>query len=171
MRSIRFRRLPPVAVSSTLLLLLSACANPRAEQALVARHALVGMPKQTLLSCAGVPERSATLDNIDYFTYTSRRTVAYSSPSVGFWGSRYWHPRWGYGYGLGAPFDAYDLRTYACDVTFTLRNGIVERVVYGGAVSGDSRLGQCYAIVENCLALIPPQSLPQSPAQSPAITP
>lgn len=171
MRSILFRRFPPLAASGALLLLLPACANPRAEQALVARQALVGMPKQTLLSCAGVPERSATLDNIDYFTYTSRRTVAYSSPSVGFWGSRYWHPRWGYGYGLGAPFDAYDLRTYACDATFTLRNGIVERVVYGGAVSGDSRLGQCYAIVENCLALIPPRSLQPSPVQNPAGTP
>lgn len=162
MRSIRLRGIPPVAASG-ILLLLAACANPRAEQALAAQQALVGMSKQTLLSCAGVPERSATVDDLDYFTYASRHTVAYPSSTASFWGSPYWSPRWGYGYGLGVPFDTYDLRTFACEATFTLRDGVVERVVYAGAVAGTDRLGQCYAIVENCLAPAPARSAAGTP--------
>lgn len=151
----RPERLASLAVSITLIPLLAACANPRADQALAAQRTLVGMSKQDLLSCAGVPDRSATINNIDYFTYSSRRTVAYSTGPA-FWGSRYGYPGWGYGFGFPY-YDAYDLRTYDCDATFTLRNGLVERVVYGGDVDGASRLGQCYAIVENCLGP-PPQA-------------
>src|SRR5690349_1517692 len=61
-------------------LALMSCANPRADEALFAQKAFIGMSKQTLLSCAGVPQRSATADNMEFYTYTSQRTVTYASP-------------------------------------------------------------------------------------------
>ena len=140
---------------------LASCANPRADEALFAQQAFVGMPKETLLSCAGVPERTATVDNLDYFTYTSSRTVAYQSYSPLIGVPRY--PYYGYGYGYpyyGSFAPTYDVRSYACQATFTLRNGVVERLVYGGPEGiGGSQLAQCQTIIENCLALVPRQSV------------
>ncbi|WP_207477965.1 hypothetical protein [Arenibaculum pallidiluteum] len=129
----------------------------------MAPQLFLGMPKQTLLSCAGVPDRSANIDNLEFYTYTSRRTAAYPSTTTGFYGSRY-APYYGYGLGYAAPL-AYDVVDVSCDATFTLRNGAVERLIYGGdAAGGTSRLGQCYAIVENCLALAQQQPRIQEPA-------
>ena len=135
--------------------LLTACANPSADQALYAQAALVGMPKSTLLSCAGVPERQAAVENQEFYTYRNGRITTYPSSSLGFWGGR-WGP--GFGYGAGFPLYDADIRTTTCEATFTLRNGAVERLVYGGAPGGGSTLGQCYHVVENCLALIPQQT-------------
>lgn len=143
--------------------IVAACANPAADQALYAQSALVGMPKETLLSCAGVPERQATVGNLDYFTYHSGRLVSY--PAWGGYGG-YWGPhRYGYGGGFGWPSYAYDVSSVDCEATFTLRNGAVERIVYGGASGGGTRLGQCYAIVQNCIAMVPQQTPPAPRSQ------
>ncbi len=139
---------------------LTACANPMADQALFAQSALVGMPKATLLSCAGVPDRQAAVDNREFFTYRSARVVSYPSPSVGVYGGG-WGPH--YGYGLGYPAYGSEIASFDCDATFSLRNGVVERIVYGGTSGGAARLGQCYAIVQNCLALLSPAPTPASP--------
>ena len=53
-------------------LLASSCANPQAELALRAPAAMVGMSKADLLSCAGVPERSAVAGDAEYLVYTRR---------------------------------------------------------------------------------------------------
>jgi len=145
--------------AAALILGLGACANPQAEQALFAQQAFVGMPKETLLSCAGVPERQASVDNLDYYTYSSERLVSRPVPSS------HLGPRWHPWYGWYDPFwDDWDreVESRSCEATFTLKNGVVQQVVYGGADTGGSRLGQCYQIVENCLALIPRQSAMQS---------
>ena len=139
---------------------VGACANPAAEQAMYAQSALVGMSKQALLSCAGVPERQASVGNLEYFTYDSRRLVSY--PGWGGYGG-YWGPR--YGYGPGWPTYAGDISTVDCEATFTLRNGSVERVVYGGGSRYGSGLGQCYTIVQNCIAQLPQQT--PAPSASP----
>jgi hypothetical protein len=167
----------PVLLGAAVIVLAS-CANPRADEALFAQQAFVGMPKQTLLSCAGVPERSTSIDNLEYFTYTSTRTVSYQSytPFMG--------PGRFYGYGYGYPYyggyaPTYDIRNYSCQATFTLRNGKVERLVYGGPEGiGPSQLAQCQTIVEACLALVPQQtpalsspaaSLPAAPAPAASV--
>jgi hypothetical protein len=150
---------------------LVSCANPRADEALFAQQAFIGMPKQTLLSCAGVPERSTTVDNLEYFTYTSNRTIAYQSyvPYMG--------PGHFYGYGYGYPYyggftPTYDLRTYSCQATFTLRNGVVERLVYGGPEGiGPSQLAQCQTIIETCLAMVPRQTPPTPSPAAPSPAP
>ncbi|PWC34731.1 hypothetical protein TSO352_27150 [Azospirillum sp. TSO35-2] len=142
---------------------LNGCANPAADQALVAQTALIGMPKETLLSCAGVPDRQASVDNREYFTYRSARIVSYPSPAFGMYGGGWGPRRYGYGYGLDWPAYGTEISSFDCDATFSLRNGVVERVVYGGASGGAARLGQCYAIVQNCLALIPQPTIKPSP--------
>lgn len=139
--------------------ILGGCANPAADQAMIAQNALIGMPKQTLLSCAGVPERQATAGDREFFTYRSNRL--YSYPSWGGYGGY-----WGYPYGAWGGY-GYDVRSVDCEATFTLRGGVVERIIYGGSSSGGTRLGQCYAIIQNCLTQIPSQSphTPMAPAQ------
>lgn len=146
------------ALAAAALLALGACANPQADSAAAARSLLVGMPKQTLLSCAGVPDRQTSVDTRDFFTYRSQRLVSTPDLSVG---TGYWGPGWGWG--MGAPLYGQDVRTYDCDATFTLHNGRVERLVYGGG----GNLDQCYAIVRNCLAAIPPQPGVTRPPQAP----
>ncbi|MFS2009246.1 hypothetical protein ACCD06_05170 [Azospirillum sp. CT11-132] len=140
---------------------LGGCANPAADEALAAQTALIGMSKATLLSCAGVPERQATVGNQEFFTYRSSRIVSYpSTPPIGYYGGWGW-PYYGYGYGW--PSYGYEVNSFDCEATFSLRNGVVERVVYGGASGGSARLGQCYAIVQNCMALIPQRTIKPSP--------
>lgn len=143
-----------------LALVLGACANPQAEQALFAQQAFVGMPAQTLLTCAGVPDRQASVDNLDYFTYTSERLVSRPTPALA--PAPYWHPVWGWrhspawGWGWN---DRVEVESQNCEATFTLKNGVVQQVVYNSATDGPSgRLGQCYRIVQSCLALVPGQS-------------
>lgn len=147
-------------IAAGALLGLSACANPQADQAAYAQQAFVGMPKQFLLTCAGVPTRSASVDNVDYYTYTSERLVTTPGAGprfgVGFGHYRPWSP-W-YGWGVG--FDDYpETETRDCQATFTLKDGVVQRIVYNSASDGQAaRLGQCYRIVENCLAMVPQQT-------------
>ncbi|HYD32171.1 MAG TPA: hypothetical protein VEB64_15120 [Azospirillaceae bacterium] len=163
-----YRRVPALAALAVAFS-LAACANQQADQALYAQTALVGMPKKTLLSCAGVPARSATVDNAEYYTYRSGRVVSYPSSSVGVWSGGYSS---GLGVGVGLPlFAGNDVHSYDCEATFSLRNGVVERIVYGGTSGGSSRLSQCYAIVENCLALIPQQTRAPAPATAPPPAP
>ncbi|MCG5242962.1 hypothetical protein [Azospirillum doebereinerae] len=140
---------------------LASCANVAADRALFAQSALVGMPKGTLLSCAGVPDRQAVVDNREYFTYRSSRLVSYPSPTVGLYGGG-WGPHYGYGWG-GWPAYGSEIASFDCDATFSLRNGVVERVVYGGTSGGATRLGQCYAIVQNCLPQTPVASAQPNP--------
>jgi len=135
-------RVPTLALAA---LALAACANPLAERAVIAQQALRGMPKQALLACAGVPERSTQVDNIEYFTYVSRREEYAPGPSFGVFGGT-----GGLGLGAQLPLGGYDRGyTTTCEATFTLRNGVVEQLVYGG--NSSERLGQCYRIVQNCL--------------------
>ncbi|WP_029010006.1 hypothetical protein [Azospirillum halopraeferens] len=144
------RSVLPAALSAVLAAgVLSGCANPMAEQAMTARTALVGLPKERLLSCAGVPQRQATAGGMEFFTYRSDQVVSYPSPR-GYYG---W-PGYGYGWG-GWPAYADDIRSYACEATFTLQNGAVRQVVYSGMPGGGAGIGQCYYIVQNCLAAGP----------------
>jgi hypothetical protein len=144
------RRLTLAAIATAI----TACANPAADRAVTAQSALVGMPKSVLLSCAGVPERQAAADNREFFTYHTGRIVSYPATTGAFYPGP-WRP-WGYGWGW--PAYTADVRSYACEATFTLRNGVVERVVYGGG----SSLGECGAIVQNCLAQAPQSTAPRA---------
>src|SRR3954447_1791188 len=79
---------------------LASCANPDADRAADARQVLVGMPKETLLSCAGVPQRSASIDNSEFLTYTVSSYSGGPTTSIGVAGGSGGS---GVGIGLGFP--------------------------------------------------------------------
>ncbi len=131
-------------------LLLAGCASGRqAEQALAAQQVLVGMPVQTLLSCAGVPNRREASGTSEFFTYQNITGGGGrgSSVSVGAGGGG---GNIGLGIGLGFPLGGRG--PSGCVATFTLEQGRVARLVYRDDADDASA---CYAIVENCLALAP----------------
>ncbi|MBB6254742.1 hypothetical protein [Nitrospirillum iridis] len=148
----RYRSLALAAIG---LLAVAGCAtNPDADQAAYAQRALIGMPKQTLLSCAGVPTRQTAVDNLEYYTYSSDSLQTRMGPS--YWGGFGGGP-WHRGYWGGADWGgSTEVSSRNCSATFTLKNGTVQQLVYGSSTDGPAaRLAQCYAIVQNCLPLVP----------------
>ena len=147
-----------LAVLSLLLALplLAGCVLPdRADDADYARTALIGLPRDDLLACAGVPSRSYKADNSEYFTYESESVQRdgdeeffFTKPS-----SRdYFRPR--------GSFSAFSVRKETCSATFILRNGRVVALNYIDH-QGNSSLAQCYPVVGNCLSYssaIPPSA-------------
>lgn len=131
-------------------LLAASCANPAVEKAAAAQRSLIGLSKQQLLSCAGVPERQAEADGYEFYTYTNSRIVSYPGSTVGGWYGGPWYPGYRYGWGgWGWPGTVGDeIRTYSCQATVTLKDGRVERLVFGGPGGGTAT--ECYAIVQNC---------------------
>lgn len=126
--------------------LLTACATgPGAEVARRAQTALVGMPKGQLLSCAGVPDRQASVDGREYYTYVARPATAYSPlGSVGI-GAGSFGSGGALGLGFGVPVGGWPS---GCEATVVLgQRGTVEQVTYPAGVSPAA----CAPIVENCL--------------------
>jgi hypothetical protein len=141
------------ALAATGLALgLTACANPRAEEAVNARTALVGLSREQVLACAGVPARSAVSGDKEFFTYESQ-SVSSSGPSLstgfglglGGFGSRY-----GTGIGIGVPLGGGDIRRDTCQATFVMHRGVVSALNYSDP-QGNSDLGQCQRIVGPCM--------------------
>ncbi len=125
---------------------LTACATGSgAEVARRAQTALVGMPKERLLSCAGVPDRQASVDGRDYYTYVARPAAAYSPlGSIGI-GAGSFGSGGGLGLGFGVPVGGW---SSSCEATMVLgRGGAVEQVTYPAGASPAA----CAPIVENCL--------------------
>ena len=143
-----------------LLALTTACADPGADAALAAQSALIGMPKGTLLSCAGVPQREASSGGEEFLTYQTGSITYYAPPPpIGYpWGV----PGWRYRALDYDPWDYYppvpgDVVDRRCEATFTLDRGVVQRLVYRATSQGS-----CAPIVQNCLALVPQRTISRS---------
>jgi len=136
---------------------LASCADPNADRAADARQVLVGMPKETLLSCAGVPQRTAQVDNSEFLTYTSS-DYSGGGPTTSF-GVAGGSGGSGVGIGLGFPLYGGGYSS-SCEANFTVRNGVVQQLNYTGSSGASASLGQCYRIVQNCLALVPQATRP-----------
>ncbi|MBP2295526.1 hypothetical protein [Azospirillum rugosum] len=161
-----FRHRSLIRLSLTLpalLALTTACADPGADAALAAQSALVGMPKGTLMSCAGVPQRETASGGLEFLTYQAGSVSYYAPPPpIGYpWGAPGWRRRaldydpWDYY--PPVPGDVVDRR---CEATFTLDGGVVQRLVYRA-----SSQGACAAIVQNCLALVPQRTISRGAPQ------
>lgn len=140
--------------------LATACADPGADEALAAQSALIGMPKGTLLSCAGVPQREASSGGQEFLTYRTGSVSYYPPPPpIGYpWGAPGWG-RWGLDYD---PWDYYppvpgDVVDRRCEATFTLDGGVVRQLAYRA-----SSQASCAPIVQNCLALVPQRTISRS---------
>jgi|GEM_PF-767672 len=154
---------PPLAACLLLCLAAAACApSPLIEETLQAQQMVIGMPKETLFGCAGVPMRQATAGEREFFTYRTERLSAEPAPVYGVgvyqgYGWRGYGDRYGYGYGMAVPLypvpPVVDVRSDVCEATFTVYRGRVERLVFAGSPGQVSRLATCHALVENCIAL------------------
>ncbi|WP_207477779.1 hypothetical protein [Arenibaculum pallidiluteum] len=136
------------AAAAAVLIALAGCASPEAERAAVAPQALVGLSKEALLACAGVPLRSARTGDGEVLEYernvvnVNRNVDIDESPA-----SRILRSRRG---GVGIPFYESTVTEtrfpYSCRATFTLRDGIVRQLSY----NQDRDLSLCHQIVGNC---------------------
>src|SRR3546814_5728432 len=125
-----------MAPLATIFAVLAACANPRADQAAYAQNALIGMPEEALLSCAGVPDRSRSAGGREYFTYQVEQIDSYAYPAYGGGFYRPW-----YGSRFGYPPLATEIRSRNCEATFILQGGRVSQLNYNTPTgySGGSR--------------------------------
>lgn len=106
----------------------------RANVAELAKTQMVGMKKAELFACAGVPERAAEADGLEFLTYTGggdQVSAAYAPTRR-------------------TAFSRTDQRS--CEATFTLKDGAVQVVVYKGRTGGWATEGeQCAFVVQNCV--------------------
>ena len=106
-------------------LISAGCATlERMEAAEKASTELIGLSKIDILSCAGVPVRSEKINDMEFLTYV----------------------------GGGDSRGLFRRNNYYCEVTFVLRNNVVEKVTYGGNTGGYFTKGeQCAFAVAPCL--------------------
>lgn len=147
-----FRFILPM-IAPLLPLAVSGCLTQGPDRVALAQQALVGVPKETILSCAGVPARSAVVDNREWFTYHGQAVRSYPGAIYGSVGFGINRGPWDY--------DPPEVVSTSCDATFTLRGGRVERLdfVSPQGIAGNP---QCAALVSGCMALVSP---------NPAMTP
>ncbi len=131
--------------------LLGGCAaGPDPQLAQRARVEMVGLPKDRLLACAGVPDRQATVDGKEYYTYVERPGAAVSPTSslgLGVGGGS----ASGVGVGIGLGLPLVGGGGTGCEATFVLGGGVVEQLSY----PANAALSACTPIVQNCLAPAP----------------
>lgn len=106
-----------------IVLLLSACAFQRTDMAYRAKSELIGMSREDLVMCAGVPIKQEKIDDVEFLTYSG-----------------------------GGENDVARILDYYCEATFTLKDGIVKKITYHGRTGGLlTKDEQCAFIIENCL--------------------
>jgi hypothetical protein len=125
---------------------LGACADPNVDRAIAARGSLVGMPKDRLLACAGVPDGTATAsDGTEYLTYRSQSgSPSGTGLSIGIGGVS-----GNVGGAIGVPLTTPAYAT--CEATFVVRDGAVQSLGYRGNTDGTAPIAQCWNVVANCV--------------------
>jgi hypothetical protein len=119
---------------------LFGCGSTKFSRSDFARRAkveLVGKSKKEILMCAGVPVRSQQVDNMEFMTYLSG-------------GDSHGYVAGGTGTSVGG--GAFSSKRRYCEVTFILKDGVVEKVSYSGRTGGWASEGeQCAFVLQNCL--------------------
>jgi hypothetical protein len=120
--------------------LLIGCASTKFGRAKLAKRAkveLIGKTKNDILMCAGVPVRSQHAGNIEFMTYYSGGdSNAYLAGNAG----------------SSAGGGVVSVKKRYCEITFVLRDGLVEKVNYTGRTGGLITKGeQCAFVLKNCL--------------------
>lgn len=124
-------------------LVLAGCANPRSEAAARAGTELIGIPKEMLYSCAGVPDREQQVGDRERITYVRGSTythVEVDNDDIVIGGRRLFRPQ-----------TTVHRQNFQCEATFTLHDGVVEKLDY----SEGRDLELCGTIVETCVAVVP----------------
>ncbi len=125
---------------------LAGCAVMRAQEATEAKATMVGMTKEQILACMGVPTQKAAEGATEVWSYNSGngQTVGFGSSSASITGGR------NYAYGSG--FSSMVTEHRFCTVNVTMVNGRVDRMNYVGPTGGLITQGeQCAFAIENCV--------------------
>jgi len=110
----------------------------RAETAAQAQTQMVGMSKKDLYLCAGVPVRQQTVEGLEFLTYSGGGDTTSTGIATGTGSST-------------AVASGSSHRRY-CEVTFVLRDSVIEKVNYQGRTGGPASKGeQCAFVVERCV--------------------
>jgi len=130
--------------------MIVSCTNLSFEEAERAKLDLIGLSKSELLSCAGVPDKTANDDKQKQFlSYSSQKIVNVPTryPSRLHSGLRYNTYPFRY-----YSFPAIQQENRVCTVTFSVVEDLVTALSY--RQNDGDRLGteQCYQIVKNCLS-------------------
>jgi hypothetical protein len=137
------RRPVPILV----LLALAACSVKASHQALDSQTALIGVSRDDLDYCAGLPSKTEKLDDRTELRSYEYKPDNASTVSVNL-------PVIGGGVNLGVSGD--------CKATFKMRDGRVSGLRYAGDT--DSGMGGrdavCAPIVAHCLQNLPPRAAP-----------
>lgn len=111
-------------------LIVSSCAVMRAKEANEAQVTMVGMSKEQILACMGVPATKAVEGATEVWSYNSGngQTVGFGSSSASVSGGR--------GYASGYGFSSMVTQQRFCTVNVTMLNGRVDRINYVGPTGG-----------------------------------
>ena len=117
-------------------LVVSACASTSQENSDLAFHArtqLIGLSRAQILACAGKPERAQVSGDTEAFTYSA--STGETTLMIGAGGSALSNVR------------------HSCEVSYVLRRGYVEDILYLGARTGGTLTPdeECAPIVRKCL--------------------
>jgi hypothetical protein len=100
----------PIILAAPVL--LAACAVPSTAAFDTRMQALIGQPEVAVIEALGVPTRSTEAGGLRFVEYERRRVVGSPAPATWRWCS---------------PFAGHFVETRDCRLTFTLREGRVER--------------------------------------------
>ena len=122
------RSLIAIAALASLTLMLSGCGPTVFGRSSIAEDAqtqMLGLSKQDVLSCAGMPNRTMRSEGVEYLLYSHREQHSDDD------GGTY---------------------TRNCEVTIALDRGRVSKVSYRGRTGGwISKDAACYFVVKDCV--------------------
>jgi hypothetical protein len=129
-----------VVVAAMLVVFsLAGCAVQRAETARKAKVDMVGLPKERVLACMGVPQNQMTVGETEVWSYQSGNGEQIGSVFASG------------GNGFASGFGVSERRF--CNVSIVMTKGAVSAVNYSGPTGGVLTAGeQCAFAVQNCAA-------------------
>ena len=126
-----------IVIAALTLVLSAGCSIQRAEVAQTARVNVIGLPKEKVLACMGIPSNRMTVGDTEVWAYESGNGRTQSSVFAS----------GGNGFASGI---AVSTRRF-CNVNVVMTNGVVSKVNYSGPTGGLLTAGeQCAFAVQNC---------------------
>ena len=127
--------------ASVLLVVLSACSSfQRADDAAAAKTQMIGLSREDVLACMGIPKKKAQEGGTEVWSYPSTNGRGDSSGDI--------FKTTGYVHSSGSHERSF------CTVNVVMKDGVVKAVRYNGPTSSVfyTQDDQCGFAVENCVS-------------------
>ena len=124
-----------------LIIVLSGCTDfQRADNAAAAKMQMVGLSREEVLSCMGIPKKKASEGATEVWSYLSTNYRGDSSGDI--------FKTTGYAHSSGTHDRSF------CTVNVVMKDGVVKAIHYNGPTSGTfyNKDEQCGFAVENCVS-------------------